>query len=248
MEFFRPKRDGRGFTLIELLVVIAIIAILAAILFPVLTKARKRARMASCASNLKQLAMAVFQYSDDYYGCLPRVWVVNDAGSETRLSSDEKAVTNNIYRQYNLTYQALRPYVKSDKLFDCKETCDIEVSWVRDGAKPYEIDYWFNECMNYWFEGNSPSGLKARVQIKRLSQCTYPKQFYIVRDRHSTHHFATNDEGQSTWVMLMVMADGHLPNKVLIYSDRDRNNIFKPYHWDFPNCHPGVDPSAQSDY
>jgi len=56
----------QGFTLIELLVVIAIIAILAAILFPVLAKAREKARQASCLSNVKQLCLAVLQYAQDY--------------------------------------------------------------------------------------------------------------------------------------------------------------------------------------
>ena len=59
-------RRVRGFTLIELLVVIAIIAILAAILFPVFAKAREKARMSSCQSNLRQLSQAAVQYSSDY--------------------------------------------------------------------------------------------------------------------------------------------------------------------------------------
>jgi len=54
-----------GFTLIELLVVIAIISILAAILFPVFATAREKARQSACASNMKQLGLAVVQYEQD---------------------------------------------------------------------------------------------------------------------------------------------------------------------------------------
>jgi len=61
----------RGFTLIEILVVIAIIALLAAILFPVFSAAREKARQSTCASNMKQIGVGITMYSQDYDETFP---------------------------------------------------------------------------------------------------------------------------------------------------------------------------------
>ncbi len=95
-----PFIKRQAFTLIELLVVIAIIAILAAILFPAFARARENARRASCQSNLKQIGLGIFQYTQDYDELMvPRVNFPAPGPASWR--------------------SLLQPYVKSTQLFAC---------------------------------------------------------------------------------------------------------------------------------
>ena len=64
-------RTESGFTLIELLVVIAIIGILAALLLPLLSKAKASAHSATCKNRLHQIGLALQTYVNDHGNAYP---------------------------------------------------------------------------------------------------------------------------------------------------------------------------------
>ncbi|MCH8511973.1 MAG: DUF1559 domain-containing protein [Kiritimatiellae bacterium] len=64
-------QNRRGFTLIEMLVVIAIIALLAAIIVPSIHRALESAKSTQCASNLRQVGIAMTGYALENNGFLP---------------------------------------------------------------------------------------------------------------------------------------------------------------------------------
>jgi prepilin-type N-terminal cleavage/methylation domain-containing protein len=98
-----PGRSGErsAFTLIELLVVIAIITILAAVLLPVLARAKETGRATSCLNNLRQLSLAAAAYSLDNKGRMPFFlnWLYTKPG--------------------DLTSGELYPYLKSKSVYLC---------------------------------------------------------------------------------------------------------------------------------
>ncbi len=98
----------RAFTLIELLVVIAIIAVLMALLVPAVQKVREAANQMTCASNLRQIAIAAHDYSADLQR-LPSGYlgpIVNTAQNTGAPNAQVVGVL-----------AILLPYMEQDKIF-----------------------------------------------------------------------------------------------------------------------------------
>src|SRR4051812_10784764 len=65
------SKFSRAFTLVELLVVIGIIAVLISVLLPTLSKARESANRTQCLSNLRQIAVFLNMYANQYQQQVP---------------------------------------------------------------------------------------------------------------------------------------------------------------------------------
>lgn len=174
----------KGFTLIELLVVIAIIAILAAILFPVFAKAREKARQSSCASNEKQIGLAVIQYKQDYDETMPLSYTAGD-GNGTRLTCGTPMF---------FYIDEIMPYAKNEKIFLCPSHAGRNCnSAMRYPATQHDILRSYNFSIAASGAKDSDIPVPAATYILADSEvqscipvcCTFLVPLTIIAARHS---------------------------------------------------------------
>lgn len=143
---------NKAFTLIELLVVIAIISIIAAILFPVLARAREKARQSTCASNEWQLGLAIQQYVQD-----------NDEMLPVSGSDEYPFLVMNGTMWAGLIY----PYVKNAKVFQCPDDSGTPagVTFSNVHYRLYPVTYAYNSNLMGWVTNFRTTGILGKSSL-----------------------------------------------------------------------------------
>ncbi len=220
-----------GFTLIELLVVLAIIAILAALLLPVLGRAKGKAQAAACMGNFKQLQLCWQLYVDDNGDQLPANTALNDADISNR-----EAWTSDPFSwlQGNAWTDTTPEYLQRGVLYPYNQAlgiyrCPADRSTVRDlGRLPRNRSVSMSMYMNF---RNQPEDPAYQLCWHRLNQIQRPgpsrAAVFIEEHEKSIQQsaFGINAPnsltlfGYSLWTWISFPATRHADSGLLSFAD-----------------------------
>lgn len=232
----RERRRGRAFTLIELLVVMAIMAMLISILLPALGRAREQSRKVVCASNLRQIGIALWNYWADQGDRVPYVEspFTNGTGSSAVPAFGNPNTPDAELDPFDRTRWPLsmpnvlspRHLGEAPRVFVCPSAVN---GWPRGG--PYRDTY-------RPAAANQPNGIVA-------AEGSYFRSAFGFLDGRRLRKFAPRPTGnvvldaqnyaaqRGTYVRDFVLREGNVVRGPhtggIVALDRDLNTVFRSY-------------------
>jgi prepilin-type N-terminal cleavage/methylation domain-containing protein/prepilin-type processing-associated H-X9-DG protein len=179
-----------GFSLIEVLVVLAIIALLIAFLLPAVRSGSGEAvRRAQCVNNLKQIAVALYNY-EDAYKVLPPAYTADASG-----------------RPLHSWRTLILPYLEQESLY---RTIDLSKPW-NDPANAQALEAMppVFRCpgasrprnTTSYLATTGPDGYLVRGESRRLAEITdeHASTLAVIEadDEHAVPWMAPVDAGES---------------------------------------------------
>src|SRR5581483_11390974 len=173
MATLNGKGKSRGFTLMELLVVTAVVGILAALLMPVLSRAKGSAKRTTCLNNLRQINLATRMYAEDHQDAI--VLPSGFTGARTDYQ---------LYKEYVKSYAGYKGGPSpSERLFACPG--DTFYYTAGGGSGQYHhsglCEQTFTDFTSYAFNGGNRSGTNfPGMAGKRLTSVRTPAKTVLI--------------------------------------------------------------------
>lgn len=195
----------RAFTLIELLVVIAIIAILAALLLPALAKAKQKAWVSSCLSNLKQIGLGMKMFADDNEDRYPQ-----SGGSITWDYTVPDSPTNGWMQQ-------VYSYVQNTNVYHCPGNAQLPVK----NQSPF--NYFNGARAAYIAAGDQRAAVNSRLILFPtayvLAGDTIDSAQFFLRDDDDKDDYSQNCVGGATNGSPVVEWQAHNAGQDILFAD-----------------------------
>ena len=196
----------KKFTLVELLVVVAVIGILASLLFPTLSKARKKALNVLCVNNLKQINIASTMFSDDNDDRYPNATSTSEeytrrgrtrtratgySSWDDKLAGYDGRTTLSLEQQYEFFLP--EDYQENVQIYSCPSSPALLPNFPSFFMRSYAINQWNGDDTDNKRKGVSQANGKTRktAQISSpSSSIAYMEKKWCMMGRKDDYFYA----------------------------------------------------------